>query len=135
MGDYERSIIVTVAPNRLFGYLKDVTNLPAYLPRMTSASPTRDDKVAVTARIDQPDEPAKQVQGEAWMKVKVAGRTLQWGAPGPSNYQGELDVEAGHEPDTSVLTVRLHTERVEGQQIEDGLDEALRGIAHAAEGS
>ena len=133
MGDYQRSIAVQVPPARLFSYLADVSHLPAYLPHLTSATPTHDDKVDVTAHLDPPDGPAQDVHSEVWMKVKTKDRTLEWGAPGPDDYHGELDVDPGDDDHTSKLTVRLHTEHVEGQRIDDGLDEALLGIAHTVE--
>lgn len=133
MGDYEKSTTVTVAPARLFSYLADVANLPSYLLRLTKATPTHDDKVDVTAHIDPPDGPEQDVHSEAWMKVVTDGRTLQWGAPGANDYHGELDVDPGDAADTSQLTVRLHTERVEGQAIDDGLVETLQGIKRAVE--
>lgn len=133
MGDYEKSTTVTVGPARLFSYLADVANLPSYLPRLTTATPTHDDKVDVTAHIDPPDGPEQDVRSEAWMKVVTDGRTLQWGAPGANDYHGELDVDPGDDADTSRLTVRLHTERVEGQGVDDGLVETLQGIKRAVE--
>ena len=135
MGDYERSTSVAVPPARLFTYLADVRQLPAYLPRLTSATPTHDDKVQVTAHIDPPDGPARDVESEAWMKIVADGRTLHWGSPGPNDYHGELDVDPGADADTSTLTIRLHTERVDGPSVEDGLAEALEGIRRAAEGA
>ena len=51
MGDYEQSTTVHVPPARLFSYLADVANLPAYLPRLTSATPAHDGRVDVTAHI------------------------------------------------------------------------------------
>lgn len=133
MGDYERSTTVQAPPGRLFSYLTDVANLPGYLPRLTSATPTHDDKVDVTAHIDPPDGPPQDVQSEAWMKVLTDGRTLQWGAPGPDDYHGELAVDPGDDESSSRLTVRLHTDRVEGPGVDDGLDEALQGLKHAVE--
>lgn len=133
MGDYERSTTVQVPPDRLFSYLADVVNLPAYLPRLTSATPTHDDKVDVTAHIDPPGGPPQDVQSEAWMKVVTDGRTLQWGAPGPDDYHGELDVGPGDDVSSSRLTVRLHTGRAEGPAVDDGLTETIEGIRHAVE--
>ena len=49
---------VAVPPARLFTYLADVRQLPSYLPRLTSATPTHDDKVQVSAHID-PTSPDK----------------------------------------------------------------------------
>lgn len=133
MGDYERSTAVQVPPVRLFSYLADVENLPAYLPRLTSARPAHGDKVDVTAHISPPGQPARDVQGEAWMEVVTDGRVLRWGAPGPDDYHGELEVGPGDDESSARLTVRLHTERVEGPGVDDGLDEAVQGLKHAVE--
>ncbi len=133
MGDYEESTTVALPPSRLFDYLADVQNLPAYMPRLTSAEPTGGDRVEVTAHIDPPGGPERDVQGEAWIKVIQQGKKLQWGAAGPHDYHGELDVDSGPNADTSTLTVRLHTERAEGDEIRRGLDETLKGIKSAVE--
>jgi uncharacterized protein YndB with AHSA1/START domain len=132
MGDYEASTTVQVDPDRLFAYLSDVEQLPAYLPRLTEAHATHDDKVDVTAVIQPEGEARREVEAEAWMEVVEPGRKLRWGSPGPNDYRGELDVDAA-DGDSSVLTVRLHTEHAEGDQIDHGLDEALAGIKSAVE--
>ena len=133
MGDYEDSLAVEVAPERLFSYLADVRHLPEYLPRLTSVRPKEGDKVAVTAHIDPDDAPEQDVEGEAWIDVVEEGRSLEWGAPGPHDYRGELHVAPGDSAGRSVLTVRLHTERTEGDQIARGLSETLHGIRSAVE--
>ncbi|MFD7700694.1 SRPBCC family protein [Streptomyces caelestis] len=132
MGDYHDTITVAVPSERLFAYLADVQNLPAYLPRLTSARPHDGDKVTVTAHIDPADAPEQDVTGEAWIHVIEDGRSLEWGAPGPHDYRGRLHVDDdGH--GTCRLTVELHTETAEGQQIDHGLNEALTGIKDAVE--
>jgi hypothetical protein len=133
MGNYESSTTVRMSPSELFEYLSDVENLPAYLPSLTSARRIGSDKVAVTAHIDPPGGPEQDVRGEAWIKVKQAGRTLEWGAPGPNDYHGELDVDPGPDAGRSKLTVRVHTVRVEGQELQDGVDDAVQAIARAVE--
>ncbi len=133
MGDYEDNITVAVAPARLFAYLADVANLPRYLPRLTDATPLGGDKVAVTAHIDPQGRPEQDVHGEAWVHVISDGTTLEWGAPGPHDYHGRLEVSPGKRDGTSLLTVRLHTDRVEGEEIEVGLAETLHGIQTAVE--
>ncbi|MFC7845079.1 SRPBCC family protein [Streptomyces sp. NPDC001046] len=133
MGDYNDTITVTVAPDRLFAYLADVQNLPAYLPRLTSARPHGGDQVTVTAHIDPPDAPEQDVTSEAWIHVIEDGRTLEWGAPGAHDYHGRLQIDPGDDAATSRLTVRLHTDSTEGAQVDHGLEEALRGIKSAAE--
>jgi uncharacterized membrane protein len=133
MGDYDKTITVTVPPERLFSYLADVRNLPAYMPRLTSVRPHGGDQVTVTAHIDPPDAPEQDVTSEAWIRVIEDGRTLEWGAPGPHDYRGRLHVVPGDRADTSKLTVELHTESAEGRQIDDGLQETLHGIREAVE--
>ena len=133
MGDYERSITVNVAPDTLFDYISDIENLPAYLPRLTSARKLEGDKVVVTAQIAPEGEPEQEVESEAWMRVRTAGQRLEWGSTGPNDYHGELDVDAGDEDGTSTLTVRLTTLREEGSEIEQGLQEALDGVRDKVE--
>ncbi|MFF9203890.1 SRPBCC family protein [Streptomyces sp. NPDC014986] len=133
MGDYSDTITVAVPPERLFSYLADVQNLPAYLPRLTSVRPHDGDKVTVTAHIDPADAPEQDVTSEAWIRVVEEGKSLEWGAPGPHDYHGRLHVAGGDGDGTSRLTVELHTESAEGEQIDHGLDEALTGIKNAVE--
>ncbi|WP_411286140.1 SRPBCC family protein [Lapillicoccus sp.] len=135
MGDYEKSTTVNVEPQLLFSYLGDVQNLPRFLPQLTSVEPAGDDRVRVTAHLNPPDGPERDVEGEAWVSVKQEGRTLAWGAPGPNDYRGELDVDPGDAEGTSHLTVRLHTERTAGPSIDSRLEETLVGIKTAAEES
>ncbi len=127
MGDYESTTTVRIAPDQLFDYLSDVTNLPSYLPQITSAHPVGDGKVEVSAHIDPPGQPERDVQGQAWVKVREAGRTLEWGAPGPNDYHGELDVDPASDG-TSTLTLRLHTEHVNGPHLQQAVDETLEGV-------
>ncbi|MFD1275671.1 SRPBCC family protein [Streptomyces kaempferi] len=133
MGDYSESIIVQVSPDRLFAYLSDVQHLPSYMPRLTSARPHDGDRVTVTAHINPPDASEQDVTSEAWIHVIRDGKSLEWGAPGPHDYRGQLHVDEGEGASSSRLTVELHTEHAEGEQIDHGLDEALRGIKQAAE--
>ncbi|MEV0696206.1 SRPBCC family protein [Streptomyces sp. NPDC050388] len=131
MGDYNDTI--TVAPDRLFSYLADVQNLPAYMPRLTSVRPHDGDRVTVTAHIDPADAPEQDVTSEAWIHVIEDGKSLERGAPGPHEYHGRLHVAPGEGPATSRLTVQLHTDSTEGAQVDHGLEEALRGIKSAVE--
>ncbi|WP_455355424.1 SRPBCC family protein [Streptomyces sp. SYSU K217416] len=132
MGTYERSITVSVPPGRLFSYLADVANLPAYMPRLTGARPQGGDRVTVTAHIDPPGGPEQDVTSDAFLRVFEEGKSLEWGSPGPNDYHGRLHVSVVDEI-YSQLTVELHTERTEGEPVEDGLEEALRGIKNAVE--
>lgn len=133
MGDYEESTTVAVSARELFSYLQDLQNLPHYLPRLTSVRSNGGDKYTVTAHIEPEGGEPRDVEGEAWMSVKAEGRTLAWGSAGPNDYAGELDVDPGDDEGSSRLTVRLHTERVDGPSIEDGLKETLAGVKRAVE--
>jgi uncharacterized membrane protein len=133
MGDYDNTITVQVPADRLFSYLADIRNLPNYMPRLTSAKPVEDDKVKVTAHIDPDGAPEQDVEGEAWVHVVEEGKTLEWGAPGPHDYRGKLHVSDGDDAGSAKLAVELHTERAEGGQIDEGLQETLQGIKAAVE--
>lgn len=133
MSNYDSTITVDVPPDRLFDYLADVENLPTYMPRLKNASRRDGERVTITAHIDPPDGPEQDVTSEAWIRVLEQGRILVWGTPGPSDYHGQLHVAPGGEEGTSRLTVELHTEHVEGAQVDDGLRETLRGIKSAVE--
>ncbi|GAA1578288.1 SRPBCC family protein [Kribbella sancticallisti] len=136
MGDYEASTTVDVASTVLFEYLSDVERLPEYLPQMTEAHRAGEvaegERVEVEAVIQPEGEPERKVEGEAWIDVVEDGKKLRWGAPGPHEYHGELDVDFVADG-TSKLTVRLHTEHADGSSIEDGLRHTLAGIKSAAE--
>lgn len=132
MGDYEASTTVQVPADRLFAYLADVESLPDYLPQMTEAHRKADGKVDVEAVIHPEGEPERTVSGEAWIEVVEDGKKLRWGAAGPHDYRGELDIDAAGDG-SSTLTVRLHTDHVEGDQIDEGLEHTLAGIKSAVE--
>ncbi|XKK60707.1 SRPBCC family protein [Streptomyces sp. ARC32] len=133
MGDYDHTITVNISPERLFDYLADVEHLPSYMPRLTAAHPHDGDRVTVTAHIDPPDAPEQDVTSEAWIRVLEHGKTLEWGAPGPDDYHGRLHISPGPSSESSRLKVELHTQRAEGSQINEGLEEALHGIRNAVE--
>ena len=138
MGTYEQSIAVAVPPSRLYAYLSDVDNLPEYMPRITQAHAVDDgdavddgEAVDVTARIDPEGEEPQTVHGQAWLRVREEGRSLEWGSQGPNDYHGELEVDAAD--DGSTLTVRLHTERTEGDQVDAALREVVDQVKELVE--
>ena len=133
MGTYEQTIAVAVPPARLYEYLSDVDNLPEYMPRITQAHAVDDgEAVDVTARIDPEGEEPQTVHGEAWLRVREEGRSLEWGSQGPNDYHGELHVDAADDAG-STLTVRLHTERTEGDQVDSALREVVDQVKTLAE--
>lgn len=104
-----------------WGNALDRPALPSYFAAMKSAEPAGGDAVHTVAEVEGTER-----EGEAWFTTDAAARSIRWGSEGPNNYNGELQVseaDAG-----SRVTVTLHTERVEGDQIDEGLRETLRQI-------
>ena len=130
MGDYEQSTTVQAAPDKVFSFLSDVSNLPIYFDRITSAVPGNGDEVRITALVD-----GQEVEGTAWFTVEEDERTLGWGSEGPNDYHGELEVHPSEEElGASVVTVRLHTTRVDDGSIDDGLVTTLENVRDLIEG-
>ncbi|MFD4237500.1 SRPBCC family protein [Streptomyces sp. NPDC058542] len=129
MGDYDSKITVAVPADRLFSYLADVKNLPAYMPRLTSARPHGGDQVTVTAHINPPDAPEQDVTSEAWVRVVEENKSPEWGAAGPHHYRGRLHVAPGDAASHSLLTV----ERTLSRPTAPRSKKALTGIKSAVE--
>lgn len=129
MGDFTDSTTVDVPADRLFEYLSDVSNLPKYFARMTSAQPGDGREVHTTARM--PD--GTEVEGDAWFTVDQSAHRIEWGSEGPNDYHGHLDVTPSG--DTSTVEVHLHTTRVDdgNEQVRDGVRETLAAIKEQAE--
>ncbi|MBB4684471.1 SRPBCC family protein [Amycolatopsis jiangsuensis] len=126
MPSYDYTAQVDVPADQLFGYLAKPGNLPAFLPALTEARPVEGDRVHVEADVD-----GRHVAGEAWLHVDRGARTLSWGAPGEDDYHGDLSVRDHGENDSEV-TIRLHTERAGGEEVQRGLEEAVAALAHRA---
>ncbi len=137
MADYERTTTVDAPADDLFEYLSKVENLPNYMDRMTSAHSLAGDEVEVEAKIEPGDAGGgsagsggeQTVGGEAWFTIDADHMKLNWGAEGPHDYSGELEVT----PDgaASQVTVRLHTMH-DAPGIEDGIEQTLANIQRIA---
>jgi hypothetical protein len=135
MADYERTTAIDAPADDLFEYLSKVENLPKYMDRMTSAHNLPGDEVEVEAKIEPGDAGAgdgdgeRTVGGEAWFKIDADDLKLSWGAEGPHDYSGELEVT----PDgaSAQVTVRLHTTH-DAEGIEDGIEQTLANIQRIA---
>lgn len=129
MADFLGTTDVSVPADALFDYLSEVSNLPKYFARMTSAEPGQGEEVKTTAKM--PD--GTEVQGDAWFKVDEAAKKLHWGSEGPSEYEGELEVTG--EGGSSTVEVRLRTTRVEPADagVKDGITETLANIKRLVE--
>ncbi|MGI8948668.1 MAG: SRPBCC family protein [Ornithinimicrobium sp.] len=132
MTTHTSTVQIDVSAQQLWTYLSHVENLPEYLPQMTSAHRTGDDTVQVTAQIDPSDQPAREVEGQAWFTVKEEGKTLTWGSEGPNNYQGQLDIDSAGDSSCE-LTLRINSERAQADDVETGVQRTAKGIKRAAE--
>ena len=126
MADYRSAVDVEAPAAQLFDYLADVSNLPRYFERMTSATPAAGNAIQVTAEVD-----GRKVVGEAWFTVDRDRQQLSWGAEGPNDYHGRLQVTGTG--DSSQVTVTVSTARAEGQQIQDGVDETVASVKRLVE--
>lgn len=126
MTTYTHTAEADIAADVLFSYLADPTNLPRYFPEMTEAEPEGGDKVHVEAEVH-----GDRVSGEAWVRPNEAERRLEWGAEGPDDYHGELQVEEVA-PGRSRITVSLHSVRAaEGTEVQDGLEHTVAALTQA----
>lgn len=125
MTEYRHTATIEMPAADLFAYLREPRNLPRYFPQMSRAEPEGGEAVHVEA-----DVHGEHVEGEAWLKVDEANRSLRWGAQGPHDYQGELSIEdAG--PAASRLTVTLHSVRdADDETVQRGLEETVAALAH-----
>ncbi len=109
-------------------YLSNVSNLPEYFSRMTSAEQVGPDEVHTTARVEL-SEGTREVEGTAWFRRPDTAQVMEWGSEGDNNYHGRLAVTddgeglpgAGGDP---------HPESGH-DGIEDGIEETLDAIAAA----
>lgn len=129
MADYQASAELAVPPGRVFDYLSDVSNLPKYFNRMTSAQPAQGEAVQTKAKL--PD--GSEVEGEAWFRVDADAKSLSWGSEGPNDYHGRLDVSGDGE--RSTVNVTLTTVRAETDAIQRGLERTLANIAETFHGA
>jgi len=129
MADFSGTTSVATSPDSLFDYLSDISHLPDYFSRMTSAAPGDGEEVRTTARM--PD--GTEVEGDAWFRVDASARTLEWGSEGPSEYAGRLAVRPSG--DGSEVEVQLRTTRVQDgdAQVQDGIAETLARIQERGE--
>lgn len=131
MGNFTGHTTVTASAESVFAYLADVSNMPSYFSRMTSARAGDGEEVHTTAKM--PD--GTEVEGEAWFRVDADAHRIEWGSEGPNDYHGHVDVTS--DADRSSVEVHLHTTRVEdgNAEVQDGVRETLSNIKRLVEGA
>ncbi len=129
MADFTSNTQVDASESALFGYLSDVSNLPRYFVRMTSAEAGDGEEVRTTATM--PD--GREVRGNAWFRTNGEDKTVEWGSEGPSSYRGTLEVSG--EGSQSRVEVRLHTTRVHDAdpEVQEGIEQTLANIKRLVE--
>ncbi|MFL6119526.1 SRPBCC family protein [Actinophytocola sp.] len=127
MTTYTHTADADVSADVLFRFLADPRNLPRYFPQMTAAEPEGGESVHVEAEVH-----GHHVDGEAWVRPDESARRLAWGAEGPDDYHGELQIdEAG--AGRSRITVALHSVReTAGDEVQKGLEQTVAALAQAA---
>jgi uncharacterized protein YndB with AHSA1/START domain len=127
MTTYTHTADADVPADVLFRFLADPQNLPRYFPQMTAAEPEGGDTVHVEAEVH-----GHHVESEAWVRPDESARRLAWGAEGPDDYHGELQVDEV-QPGRSRITVTLHSVReAEGGEVQEGLEQTVAALAQAA---
>jgi len=127
MTTYTHTAEADIAADTLFGFLAEPRNLPRYFPQMTAAEPEGGEQVHVEAEVH-----GHHVDGEAWVRQDPRQRRLEWGAEGPDDYHGELQIEE-LAPDRSRITVSLHSVReAQGDEVQRGLEETVAALTRTA---
>ncbi len=123
MADY-RATVQTRAPARqVFDYLVDPENLTRYVPGIVSVAPAGEDKLHVVAEVGD-----RQVEADGWMNVDANGLVVDWGAEGPDDYHGQMQLHDDGDGVTGVLAT-LSTAGAADEQIQQALEEALSRLA------
>jgi len=121
---HEHTHHVAADADKVYAALADVSNLPHYVPQMTSATPHDGDKVTVEARYDGHTQ-----HGEAWFRTDDSKRRIEWGAEG-SAYNGWLQVD----PDDDGSRLTLYVATVHGDAPDPevmGTLDAIRRLVEA----
>ncbi len=129
MADFSGTTSVGVAPDALFDYLSEVSNLPDYFARITSARAGEGEEVHTTATL----EDGREVEGTAWFRTDAAARSVAWGSEGPNDYHGSLTVREAD--GGSEVEVTVHTTRAEAgdEQVQSGIADTLASVRSTAE--
>ena len=79
-----------------------------------------------TAVIDPPDQPEREVRGEAWFRADDDAKRLEWGSEGENDYHGSLTVSLQRQRAPS-SPWQLHSQS-EHEGVDASIDETLEKI-------
>jgi hypothetical protein len=127
MSTIRHSAQAGIPADELFAFLSDPRHLPRYFPQVIVAEPNGDGEVQVEAAVQ-----GRLVAGKAWLHADETTRTLFWGTENKDNYHGELHIDAGDTPGACAITVVLHTESPDDDEVRRGLEETVERIARTA---
>ncbi len=148
MTEYEQSQAIDAPPDEVFAWLKDVGNLPAYLPPVTDASvegPSAEGSPGqrIRSTLEYPGGEGS-FDAEGYLAVDDRERRMEWGAEGGRDYSGWLTV-GNHGGSGSEVIVHLSfgersvepeiREQSEGDRdpLEEGIAATLESIRRQIE--
>lgn len=147
MSEYEHSLTIEAAPDEIFRFVADVSNLPKYLPTVHHAMSQGNERVRV-----QGEARGQAYDNDGFFRIDPRQRRMEWGSDGEQHYQGWLEVKPnGHagadgQPGSEV-TIHLTFEPLpemaqklaqqtgdHSRTIQQGLEQALASIKNICEG-
>ena len=140
MPEYEHSQTIQAAPQTIFDFVADVSNLPKYLPTTQSAQKQGEERVRV-----QGEAKGHRYDADGYLRPNAEKLRLEWGAD-EGYYSGWLQVEGrnGNGHDSAQVTVHLSFKEKPGQDsghvasdadIEEGMQKALESIQNHVTGT
>lgn len=124
MTEFSHSIDIPVAPERVFAFVSDVSNLPQFVPTTRSAEATGPGKVHVEGEAH-----GYHYSSDGHFYVDADHRLMRWGS-GESGYRGELKIH--EEPSGSRVEISLHlhddAETPPEEEVTQNLQESLERL-------
>lgn len=141
MPEYEHSQTIQAAPQRIFDFVADVSNLPKYLPTTKSAQEQGEERVRV-----QGEAKGHRYDADGYLRPNAEKLRLEWGAD-EGYYSGWLQIDGQNgsvHSDNAQVTVHLSFKEKPGQDsghapsdadIQEGMQKALQSIQNYVEGT
>jgi uncharacterized protein YndB with AHSA1/START domain len=140
--EYEQSQAINAPPEEVFAWLKDVGNLPKYLPPVVDSSVEGPSAEGVPGRrirttLEYPGEGVATFDAVGYLGVDERERRMEWGAEEGRDYSGWLAVANHGEGGSEVVVHLSFGERSARPDIEEsspeGSDPLAEGISATLE--